>query len=191
MPGFLAGPVTGFIERQKGKGFVTSSALQQFGKGPASSPGGGNLFVGGSQAGIGNGNDTTEDVLFTGSLPIGSFDSAGRELTIQAWGSITATSANKNARVYFGSTVLVNFAATTTQTGVWSVYASILKTGPSTQTALVWTDTTITAVLVRAVSVLSPNETDTAAIVCKVTGQVSAGGAGIVLCNGLIISGYN
>jgi hypothetical protein len=68
MPGTV-GAVTGFIERQKGRGYVESSALQRFGKGGAAMAGGGNIFVGQSAAGIGNGADTTEDVLFTVSLP--------------------------------------------------------------------------------------------------------------------------
>lgn len=191
MPGFLLGPITGFVDRMKGKGMCSSSFLQQFGKGAALCAGGGNLASFVSQAGIGNGADTTEDTLFTGSLPPNSMDVVGREMSIQAWGNISATSATKTARVYWGSTVLATIQATTTQTGVWIVNATIIKTGANAQTACVAIDTSISGSLVRTASILSPNETDTAAIVMKVTGQVTAGGAGIVTCNGFVPAGYN
>jgi hypothetical protein len=190
MPGVL-GTINGFIERQKGRGFVESSALQRFGKAGIAVAGGGNLPISLSVAGVGNGADVTEDTLFSLSLPANSFDIVGRELFLQAFGSIAATSATKNARVYFGSTVLVNFSATTTQTGTWCVTASVFKTGASAQVALIQTDTTISGSLVRAVSIATPTETDTAAIVIKVTGQSSVATANLVLCNGMIPAGYN
>lgn len=191
MPGII-GPITGFIERQKGKGYVESSALQRFGKGGASVAGGGNLFVGVNAAGQGNGADTTEDVLFTMSLPANCFDIQGRQLVIEAYGSIAATSATKNARVYFGSTVLVNFAATTTQTGVWSCVATITRgQAASAQSALTLTDTTISGAFVRAASIASPTESETAAIVLKVTGQSSIATANLVTCNAFTVSAYN
>lgn len=188
----LSGPLNGFMERLKGRSYVPSSAYQQFGKGAATSLGGGNLavFVNGAN-GNGNSADTTEDVLFTGNLPLNSLDVVGRQVFIEAYGNIAATSATKNARVYFGSTVLVNFAATTTQTGVWAVQALITKVGSSAQSALVLTDTTISGSLVRAVSILSPTESDTAAITIKATGQSSVGTANLVTCVGLTIGGYN
>src|SRR6516164_8172475 len=117
MPGVI-GAVTGFIERQKGRGYVESSALQRFGKGACAFAGGGNVFVGASAAGVGNGADVTEDVLFTVTLPANCLDIVGRQVLVEAAGQIGALSATKNLKVYFGSTVLANFAATTTQTGV-------------------------------------------------------------------------
>ena len=190
MPGVI-GAVTGFIERQKGRGYVESSALQRMGKAAAAMAGGGNIFVGANAAGIGNGADTTEDVLFTVSMPANCLDIVGRQFLVEAYGSIGALSATKNARVYFGSTVLVNFAATTTQTGVWSVMALVTKTGPSAQTVLVLTDTTISGSLVRSAAVLSPTEPDNAPIVIKATGQSSVATAGTVLANVLTVGGYN
>jgi hypothetical protein len=191
MPGYLLGPITGFVDRMKGKGMCSSSFLTQFGKGAALTAGGGNLAAFCSQAGVGNGADTTEDTLFTGTLPPNSMDIVGRQIDILAWGNISATSATKTAKVYWGSTVLATIGATTTQTGVWIVSASIIKTGANQQTACVTIDTSISGSLVRTASILSPNEADTAGIIMKVTGQVSAGGAGIVTCNGFVPSGYN
>src|SRR5262249_40134917 len=187
----IIGAVTGFIERQKGRGYVESSALQRMGKGAAAMAGGGNITVNVSTAGVGNGADTTEDVIFTQTLPANCLDIVGRQILIEAYGNIAATSATKNAKVYFGSTVLVNFAATTTQTGVWAVSAYVTKAGSNSQSILVLTDTTISGSLVRSASILTASEPDNAGIVVKVTGQSSVATAGLVTCNGLIVGGYN
>ena len=190
MPGVI-GAVTGFIERQKGRGYVESSALQRMGKAAAAMAGGGNISVQVSAAGVGNGADTTEDVLYTVTMPANCLDIVGRQFLIEAYGQVSATSATKNARVYFGSTVLVNFAATTTQTGVWAVTALVTKTGANAQSVLVLTDTTLTGSLVRSASVLSPTEADNAGIVIKATGQSSVATASLVTANLLSVGGYN
>jgi|SRR5262249_52086839 len=191
MPGII-GAVTGFIERQKGRGYVESSALQRMGKAAAAMAGGGNITVNVNAAATsGNGADTTEDTIFTQTLPPNCLDIVGRQILVEAYGNIAATSATKNARVYFGSTVLVNFSATTTQTGVWAVTAYVTKAGTNSQSILVLTDTTISGSLVRSASILSSTEADNANIVVKVTGQSSVGTANLVTCNGLIIGGYN
>src|SRR5262249_36754206 len=140
---------------------------------------------------VGNAADTTEDVAYTVTMPPNCLDIVGRQFLIEAYGSIGALSATKNARVYFGSTLLVNFAPTTTQARVWSGLALITKTGPNAQTALVLTDTTITGSLVRAAAVLSPTEVDTANIVIRATAQSSVATAGTVLANLLTVGGYN
>jgi hypothetical protein len=191
MPGII-GAVTGFIERQKGRGYVESSALQRMGKAAAAMAGGGNITVNVNAAATsGNGADTTEDTIFTQTLPANALDIVGRQILVEAYGNVAATSATKNARVYFGSTLLVNFAATTTQTGVWAVTAYVTKAGSNSQSILVLTDTTISGSLVRSASILSGTEADNAGIVIKVTGQSSAATANLVTCNGLIIGGYN
>lgn len=190
MPGSVL-PITGFIYRDKGKGVSESSSLQRFGKGGAMFGGGGNIATFANQAGMGNGADTTEDLLFTLTLPANCLDVIGRQLLLEAYGQIAATSASKNARMYFGGTTLMNFAATTTQTGVWYINALITKTGASHQTALILTDTSISGSNVRNATILSPNEVDTAPIICRVTGQSSVGTAALVTCNNFTVSGYN
>jgi hypothetical protein len=192
MPGSV-GVVTGFVDREIGKSIYAASSLQRFGKGGGLMAGGGNIFVGVSAAGIGNGADTTEDTLFTVSLPPKSLDIVGRQILIEAYGSIAAApSANKSAKIYFGSTVLANFAATTNQTGVWFLFATITKAAANVQSVVVSTDTTITASLVRSIAVpTAPTENDAAAIVIKVTGTSSVATANAVLCNNLTVSGYN
>jgi hypothetical protein len=190
MPGSV-GSVSGVQDRELGKVVSAASARQKFGKSGALMAGGGNIFVGISTAGIGNGADTTEDTLFSVSLPPNCLDIIGRQILIEAYGSVLATSATKDARIYFGSVSLTNaFHATTTQAGIWSINALITKAGPNSQSSFVALDYTIGSAT-RASVILPMTEADTAPIIVKVTGQTSAGGAGIVTCNLLSVSGYN
>jgi hypothetical protein len=192
MPGSV-GSVSGIQDRELGKVLSSASSRQRFGKSGALMAGGGNIFVGASQAGIGNGADTSEDTLFSVTLPPNALDIVGRQILIEAYGSVAATSATKNARIYFGSTSLTTaFVGTTTQAGIWNINALITKTGPSTQSAFVALDYTIGSPAVPRVStILSPTEADTAGIIIKVTGQSSVATAGLVTCNLLTVSGYN
>jgi hypothetical protein len=192
MPGSV-GIVSGIQDRELGKTVASAAARQRFGKSGALMAGGGNIFVGASQAGIGNGADTSEDTLFTVTLPPGAFDIVGRQILIDAYGSVSATSATKDARIYFGTTSLTTaFHGTTTQSGIWSISALITKTGPNAQTSFVALDYTIGSPAVPRVStILSPTEVDTAGITIKVTGQSSVATAGLVTCNLLTVSGYN
>jgi hypothetical protein len=192
MPGSV-GVVSGIQDRELGKTVASSSALQRFGKGGGLMAGGGNIFVGVSAAGIGNGADVTEDTLFAVSLPPNSLNIVGRQVLIEAYGSVSATSATKDARIYFGSTSLTTaFHGTTTQSGIWCVSALITKAGPNSQSAFVALDYTIGSPAVPRVStILSPTEADTAGIIIKVTGQSSVATAGLVTCNLLCVSGFN
>lgn len=191
MPGYLVGPITGFVDRMKGKGLSSSAFLTQIGKSAAQGAGGGNVSTQLSTAGIGNGADTTEDLLFTASLPANIFDVVGRCVTIQAFGNITATSATKTAKMYFGTTVTASVSYATTTTGAWQITLTVFKSGASTQIAMYQADSS-GAATGRAVGVITNgSETDTAAIVCKVTGQSTAATANTVVCNGFIIDGYN
>ena len=83
MPGFINGPVNGIMDRLKGRGYAPASFMQGFGKGAAMCAGGGNITVNTSAAGAGNGADTTEDTLFTVTLPPNSLDIVNREVWIQ------------------------------------------------------------------------------------------------------------
>jgi hypothetical protein len=60
MPGSV-GSVSGIQDRELGKTVASASSRQRFGKSGALMAGGGNVFVSASQAGIGNGADTSED----------------------------------------------------------------------------------------------------------------------------------
>jgi hypothetical protein len=53
------------------------------------------------------------------------------------------------------------------------------------------TDTTLTGSLVRSSVILSAPEADTAGILIRVTGQTATALANMVVCNALVIGGYN
>src|SRR5262249_15153231 len=171
----LSGPLTGFIYRDKGKGYVTSASLQQFGKGAAASSGGGNLAV--LTGPVGNGADTTEDILFQGVLPANSLDINGRQVLIEAYGNISATSAVKTLKIYFGSSIVwtaINITPAAATTGDWQAQLLVTKTGANAQRAVATLDFSAAA-SVRSVTRFTGTENDSAAagILCKITGQSS------------------
>lgn len=197
MPGFLVGPITGFVDRMKGKGTCSSSFLQQIGKSSAQSAGGGNVYSSLSAAGVGNGADATDDTLMSVSLPANILDIAGRCVVVQAWGTIGATSATKTLQFKFGAAALVQMATwTTTTVGSWQIMLSIYKISSGVQGLVYQIDasgaaTTLGLTTGRAISYVAGAEVDTAAIPCVVTGKVSSSVAANVLCNGLIVDAYN
>jgi hypothetical protein len=199
MPGFLTGPLSGFVDRMKGKGMCSSSFLTQIGKSSAQSAGGGNIFSFLSAAGAGNGADATDDTLVSCSLPANLFDVAGRCVTVQAWGNITATSATKTLQFKFGAAALQPITSyTTTTTGQWQFYVQIYKVSSNVQQLLYAADTSTTpasmfggGALTRSMLVATGAEVDTAAIPLVITGKASSSTANLVLCNGMIVDAYN
>lgn len=57
-----------------------------------------------SAAGVGNGADTTDDTLFTYSLPANSLDANGKTVRIHAWGKFAANTNGKTMKSWFGGT---------------------------------------------------------------------------------------
>ena len=102
---------------------------------PLSFASGGNIYNAVSQGGVGNAADTLEAMLFGVEVPPEAFE----QVTIFAFGSIAPISppvlgaptmgAAKNARLYWGATVLADFQAAATQNGVWAVTATVNKAG--------------------------------------------------------------
>jgi hypothetical protein len=159
---------------------------------------GGNIYNAVSQGGVGNAADTLEAMLFGVEVPPEAFE----QVTIFAFGSIASISlttgapvlgaptmgAAKNARLYWGATLLADFQATATQSGVWAVTATVNKTGSHAQVALLATNSMGTDI--RDIAICAPAESDAAAVVIKVTGQSSAAMANLVTCNQLCVNGY-
>ncbi len=200
MPGALVGAINGFVDRMKGKGVSSSSFLTQIGRSTAQSAGGGNIYSNLSAAGIGNGADTTADVLMSCALPANILDIPGRCITLQAFGSVTATSATKTVGFVWGggslSQSIVQY--TTTNTGQWQVSVQIFKTASNVQIALFQADGTgaVATLLGSAVQRgtyinTSGSEVDTAAITMSITGQSSVATANLVKCNGFVVDAYN
>jgi hypothetical protein len=198
MPGFLVGPLSGFVDRMKGRGMCSSSFLQQIGASTALSAGGGSIFSQLSAAGVGNAADATDDTLMTCSLPAKLFDIAGRCVTVQAFGTVAAGSATKTIQFKFGAAALQSVISyTTTNTGSWQFYAQIYKVSANVQAIVYQVDgsgtvaTTLGVAAGRSILYTAGSEVDTAAIPLVVTGKASSSVANLCLCNGLIVDAYN
>lgn len=136
---------------------------------------------------VGNGADTTEDTLKTFSLAANSMDQANRGVYIYAWGSYANTPGTKAAKLYFGST---SIAAATGQNNSWALEMMIGKSAANTQqiSAQNITGTTHGGVTNTA----NASNTDTAAIVIKVTGQNStSANANTIVLNGMFVQFNN
>jgi hypothetical protein len=143
------------------------------------------LYVGSSA--VGNGADTTEDVLQTYTMPAGTMRANGETIRITAYGTMAATSNSRNVRVYFGSTVVNSaLSQTTSSITVWRSEVNIMRTGVGAQVRSSW------ITLGNGIAWFGGNSTlaedDTAAITLKVTGQnTTAATANSVVCNGFIV----
>ncbi|HZT90288.1 MAG TPA: hypothetical protein VFA12_20275 [Stellaceae bacterium] len=170
----------GFIQRFKGKILVPAGSLFQFGKSGATFGASGNIYSKLSAAGLGNGNDTTEDTLDSFSLPANSLDVVGRMLYIYAWGMLANNAHSKTAKLYFGSEVVSTGAQTGANVG-WALEMVIAKAGANSQ---VISGQLITGATHGGVVNQSGTETDTSAITLKVTGQTGTAAANDVTLNG-------
>lgn len=138
-----------------------------------------------SAAGIGNGADTTDDVLFSYTLPANALAIVGESLSVWGFGTYAANSNNKRARILLaGSPSGASTGIVTTSGSAWSLRLSIFKTGASTQLT----------VAESIGSTVPPNVntfalTDTAPIVISIVGaSTTTGAANDVLGKGFIIS---
>ncbi len=163
---------TGFVERIKGKVLSTADSVTQMGKGGALFKSGGMIYVNSSSAGLGNTSDTTSDTLDTYSMPGNSLQNNNYMLTIQAFGTFAANAhANKVAALWFGSeSVTITYSTSVTGGTPWALQMNVFKTGANTQfiTAQTITGTVHGGITYQSVT---PAETDTSAIVIKVSGQ--------------------
>lgn len=133
---------------------------------------------------VGNTADTAEDTLMTYTLPAATLTATNMGIRVTAWG-VTANNADtKTLKFYFGS-VVESSALTASIAGRWWTQATILKTGASTQDV-------IQALVGGATSLADANfaaltETDTAAIIIKLTGTASAANANDIIQEGMVI----
>ena len=141
MPGFLSGPNSGYTDRAKGKGTVSSSWLAQIGKSTAQASGGG-IVAATVNAGINPGLINNDNVLVAWSIPANIFDLAGRILEITANGSVANNTNSKRIKIWAGCTTAVvgsavtggtliadSGAYTTAGSAGWQIGAQIAKYG--------------------------------------------------------------
>jgi hypothetical protein len=104
-------------------------------------------------------------------------------LRIRAWGSFGANANSKTIRLYFGAKIYDSTALTQNGTG-WILEAEVYKTSVNTQTT--W-GTILAGFSNPGAEIGAQNQTDTAPIAIKVTGQNGTASANDIVCNGISI----
>lgn len=133
----------------------------------------------------GNGADQTEDVMQTFSIPANTLGAnLCQGIEIEAWGTFAANGDNKQVKLYFGASVIASGVVTANAKN-WFAKMKVFRTGVATQVVVaeMLIDTTdITP------TVTTGAETETAAIVAKVTGQeTTASTANSITCKLFIV----
>src|SRR5579862_5290229 len=78
-------------------------------------------------AAAGTGADTTEDTLYTYTLPANAFSSPGKAVRIRVWGTTGATANNKTVKVYFGASVVFSSATSAANNVPWHFEMIVTK----------------------------------------------------------------
>jgi hypothetical protein len=183
--------MAGFTDRLKGKQQISSGSVQQFGKGTAQTPGGGQIFSTQASTGINLANVQTESTMATYTLPPNSLDVPGRNLWITAFGNFPLTDNKpRQAKLTFGSKSIT--IAQSTTGGVaqsWCLQYTISKSGPSQQVCMT---SVMLSSLHGGMTISTATETDTSPIAIKVTGtSTGAAGVGEVVLYNLQVQALN
>lgn len=164
----------------------------------------GNINIQVTGTGFGNAADTTDDVLFTYTLPANAFDQAGRQLNILTNGKFATNANSKRAKIYYGctsavvgsavsgGTVIADTGASTGSNVGWQLQAQITKYGAggsNTQIAEAQPIVGTTHGGVTGPELLTAPEN--APIVIAVTGSSAASAASDVLAQLLDVSWSN
>lgn len=163
----------GLTDRPKGRQLISSACLQQFGKGTALTPGGGQIFTVQGSTGINLSTSLVESTMASYTLPPNSLDQSGRSLWITAFGNFPKTDNNpRTAKLYFGSKS-ISIAQSTTAGAAQSfcLQWTVQKSGPSQQVIM---SNVILSSLHGGMTMSTSNETDTTGIVIKMTGLSTA-----------------
>jgi hypothetical protein len=138
----------------------------------------GNVSMQQSLAGVGNAADTTDDTLFTYTLPASAFDVAGRSITVTAFGKFAANGNNKTVKLFFGASTIATTGVLTTNAGGWQIQAEIVKVGAAGANTQIAQGQFIAAATHGGVNVpVTPTEVESGPIVIKVTGASPTTGA--------------
>ena len=135
----------------------------------------------------GNGADTTEDILMSYSLPAKTLSATKKGLKIRVWGTTAANTDNKTIKLYFGSAVFTTPTAATNNKN-WELDLEVYKSGTNTQVVFGKGIVDLTSVTPL---VTTGTETDTAAIMIKVTGTAGTANANDIVAKGLIVEMLN
>lgn len=137
-----------------------------------------------STTGVGNTNDTSEDVLYTYSLAASALSATGEGLSITAAGTLANNAHNKTVKLYFGAQVY-SLGTVATANAVWIARMTVFKTASNVQLILAEGEIDGTPI---SPSLLTGAETDSAAITIKVTGQTGTAAASDVVAKMMTVS---
>ena len=134
-----------------------------------------------STTSVGNGADTTQDVLKTFSVPANTLRNVGDRLRMRAGGTFAATTDAKTLAVRWGGGNLNSFGVSTVSQVTWRIELDIMKTGSNAQS---WLQLTASNSQTVAGTTGATPRVDTAAILLEVTGQnTTAPTAGSIACS--------
>lgn len=133
----------------------------------------------------GNGADQTEDTLISYSIPAATMGANGVQgFEIEAWGTTAANGDNKQIKLYFGAAVIATGVVTINAKN-WFLKLKVFRSGTNTQVVFGEGQSDTTNI---TPTVTTATETETAAIVAKVTGQeTTASTASSIVAKGLIV----
>lgn len=131
---------------------------------------------------------TTEQVLATYSLPANWLSYVGRRLEMKSSFSAGATGNNKTFKCYFGASV-ISSGVLTTNAKNGNCTLNVVKTGASTQ--IVWGTMIVDTTPITGYVNLSGADTDTAAIVIKMTGTDGSAAAADIVLNDMVVVAVN
>jgi hypothetical protein len=132
----------------------------------------------------GNGADTTEDTLFTYTLPANTLSSAGKGLRIRCWGSTAANTDVKSFNLYFGASKFAS-ATFTTSGANWVSQMEVLRnTTAATQQVFATGSSASTA---TAPYFNAGTDNAAAAVVIKCTGQSTTAAASDIVGQGFLV----
>lgn len=129
---------------------------------------------------------TTEETLWTYSLPAAMLSRDGQCLRVTAWGTTAANANSKHVRLYFGATPMVSRNTTAFNGAQWRAVFEIVRTGATSQAGT----GTLAAGAPGAVyeaRTATPAESLAAAVTIKMTGQNTVASAGDITFSGAIV----
>ncbi len=153
------------------------------------------MFTYANATGVANGADQTEDTVKSFSIPANTFSAqfpAGGDIrqggligvTMYAWGSFATSGDTKTVKLYFGSEVISTGAVTTSNKN-WFLELAVFRTGTSLFNVL-GNGQGDTTPLTPYMS-LGASETETAAIVAKVTVQNTSNNVTAATLNAFVV----
>ena len=132
----------------------------------------------------GTGADTTEDTLYTYSLPANALKTPGQTLHVHCWGATGATVNNKTMKLYFGASTITTPTAATNAKG-WDMRLDVTRAATGATQVVVGNG----SVDVTPITTFNNAGTDdmTAGITIKCTGTNGTAAANDVAGKGMTV----